>query len=224
MSNYISALFGKSPVFPLQQHMDACTECAQQLLPLFAAVIAEDWDAVHAVRDKIAKLESTADTFKAKIRMSLPKSLFMPVPREDVLELLLVQDKIANRCKDISGLVVGRRMHIPSLVAERFSDYVARNIDAVCQARRSVRELDGLFETGFRGAEVHLVQEMIDKLDRIESETDHLQSAIRNSLFTVEKEYPPIDMMFLYQVIGLIGEVGDMSERTGRRLELMLSH
>jgi len=40
----------------------------------------------------------------------------------------------------------------------------------------------------------------------------------------VETDYPPIDMMFLYQVIGLISEVGDMAERTGRRLELMLSH
>jgi uncharacterized protein Yka (UPF0111/DUF47 family) len=30
--------------------------------------------------------------------------------------------------------------------------------------------------------------------------------------------------MFLYRVIELIGEVADMAERVGRRLELLLSH
>ena len=30
--------------------------------------------------------------------------------------------------------------------------------------------------------------------------------------------------MFLYRVIELVGEIGDMSERIGRRLELLLAH
>ena len=61
------------------------------------------------------------------------------------------------------------------------------------------------------------------ELGLIETDTDRLQSEIRNRLYEVESRYSPIDMVFLYQVIGLIGEVGDMAERTGRRLELMLS-
>jgi predicted phosphate transport protein (TIGR00153 family) len=223
MSNYISALFGKSPVFPLQQHMDACDECAKLLLPFFKAVIEEDWETVGQYRDQISKLEDDADQLKHKIRMGLPKSLFMPVPRGDVLELLLVQDKIANRTKDISGLVIGRRMQIPEEVGDKFLRYVERTIDAVIQARKTVRELDELFETGFRGAEVKLVESMILELGLIETDTDRLQLEIRNRLFEIESRYSPIDMIFLYQVIGLIGEVGDMAERTGRRLELMLS-
>lgn len=224
MSNYISALFGKSPVFPLKQHMDACDECAKLLLPFFKAVIDNDWEAVRKCRDGISKLEHDADQLKHQIRMNLPKSLFMPVPRGDILQLLLVQDKIANRTKDVSGLVVGRRMQIPEEVADKFLRYVERNIDAVIQARKAVHELDELFETGFRGAEADLVESMIVELGLIETDTDRLQMEIRNRLFEIESRYAPIDMIFLYQVIGLIGEVGDMAERTGRRLELMLSH
>ena len=224
MSTYISAMFGKSPVFPLNQHMDACDQCAKLLLPFFKAVIDEDWQAVGKCRDEISKLENDADNLKHEIRMNLPKSLFMPVPRGDILQLLLVQDKIANRTKDVSGLVIGRRMQIPEEVADKFLRYVERNIDAVIQARKAVQELDELFETGFRGAEAELVESMIVKLGLIETDTDRLQMEIRNRLFEIESRYPPINMIFLYQVIGLIGEVGDMAERTGRRLELMLSH
>ncbi len=223
MKDYFSKIFGKSPVWPLEHHAELCHKCAARLIPLFDGVIAEDWKAVGKCRDEIASLEHEADKIKHEIRNNLPKSLFMPVSRQDLLELLLVQDKIANRTKDVSGLVIGRKMRIPQEVAEDFRRYVQRNVDAVIQAHTSVRELDELFETGFRGAEVKLVQSMIQTLDQIESDTDQLQSAIRNKLFEVESEYPPIDMVFLYQVIGLIGEIGDMAERTGRRLELMLA-
>ena len=51
-----------------------------------------------------------------------------------------------------------------------------------------------------------------------------MQARIRAELFSIEKELPPIDVMFLYRVIELTGEVGDMAERIGRRLELILSH
>lgn len=223
MKDYISSVFGASPVGDLQEHALTCLTCAEQLVPFFAAVIEGDWEAVDASRNRIAALENEADEFKKKIRMHLPKSLFMPVPREDVLELLLVQDKIANRSKDVSGLVVGRRMSIPTEVSDDFMRYVERNVDAARQAQKSVRELGELFASGFRGAEVELVQSMINELDQIETDTDQLQSSIRHRMYEIEDQYKPIDMMFLYQVVGLIGEVGDMCERTGRRLELMLS-
>ena len=117
-------------------------------------MVKEDWAKASAARDKIAALEHEADNVKKNIRLHLPKSLFMPVPRQDLLELLLVQDKMANRTKDVSGLVVGRKMEIPAAIADDFLEFVSRNVDAAKQARKSVRELDELFTSGFRGAEV----------------------------------------------------------------------
>jgi predicted phosphate transport protein (TIGR00153 family) len=176
------------------------------------------------VREKIDALEHEADTLKKDIRLHLPKSLFMPVPREDLLELLLVQDKIANRSQDVSGIVLGRKMQIPATIAEQFLEFVDRNIDAAKQARKSVRELDELFTAGFRGAEVALVSELIEELDRIETDTDQKQAALRWALYEIESSLNPVDVMFIYKVIELVGEIADMAERVGRRLELLLSH
>lgn len=223
MKNYFSSLFGDSPVAPLEQHAELCKNAAETLINYFKAVGQQNWDDASKIRDDISRLENEADEIKKAVRLGLPKSLFMPVPREDVLELLLVQDKIANRAKDIAGIVLGRKLRIPEQVFEDFLRYVERNVDAARQARKSVQELTDLFASGFRGAEVELVQSMINELDAIETDTDQLQTKIRHQLYAIESDYPPIDMMFLYQVITLIGEVGDFSERTGRRLELMLS-
>ncbi len=224
MANMLANIFGASPVQPLEQHIDIAYRCAKQLRKFFAAAVSGDWDEADAIRDKIEKLEHAADDLKKEIRLRLPKSLFMPVPREDLLGLLHVQDKIANRSKDISGIVLGRRMQIPSPIAEQFIEFVERNVDAAKQARKSVRELDELFTAGFRGAEVDLVQELLEELDRIETDTDDKQAALRASLFAIEDTLNPVDAVFMYQIIELTGEIADMAERVGRRLELLLSH
>jgi len=223
MTNVMATLFGSSPVMPIEQHSDIVYRCAKRLRAFFVAAIEGDWGKAAKVRGEIEELENEADEVKKSIRLHLPKSLFMPVPREDILELLLVQDRIANRTRDVSGLMLGRKMQIPQAVAQQFLDYVDRNIDAAKQARKSVRELDELFTAGFRGAEVDLVEELIEELDRIETETDDQQAALRAAIFEIEDTLNPVDAVFLYKVIELTGEIADMAERVGRRLELLLS-
>ena len=224
MATILANIFGSSPVQPLETHIEIAYRCARKLRPLFEAVIAGNWDKALEVRAEIEALEHEADDLKKEIRLNMPKSLFMPVPREDLLGLLLVQDKIANRTKDVSGVIIGRRMKIPEALADKFVEFVDRNIDAAKQARKSVRELDELFTAGFKGAEVSLVADMIEKLDQIETHTDEQQTTLRTALFEIEKTLDPIDAMFLYEVISLTGEIADMSERVGRRLELLLSN
>jgi predicted phosphate transport protein (TIGR00153 family) len=224
MANMLANIFGSSPVFPLEKHMGVAYLCARQLRGFFEAAVKGDWDTAARYRADIEKYEHEADDIKKEIRLHLPKSLFMPVPREDLLELLLVQDKIANRTKDVSGIVIGRKMQIPAEIAERFLEFVDRNVDAAKQARKSVRELDELFTAGFRGAEVALVSALIEELDRIETDTDEKQSELRAALFKIEKNLDPIDAIFMYRVIEQTGEIADMAERVGRRLELLLSH
>jgi predicted phosphate transport protein (TIGR00153 family) len=224
MANVLANIFGSSPVRPLEKHIEIAFRCAKQLHGFFAAAIKGNWDKAAAVRSEIERLEHEADDLKKKIRLRLPKSLFMPVPREDLLELLLVQDKIANRTRDVSGIVLGRKMQIPASLSEQFLEFVDRNVDAAKQARKSVRELDELFTSGFRGAEVDLVTALIEELDRIETDTDDKQAALRGALFAIEDTLNPVDAVFMYQVIELTGEIADMAERVGRRLELLLSH
>jgi predicted phosphate transport protein (TIGR00153 family) len=115
-------------------------------------------------------------------------------------------------------------MQLPEPIQQSFLAFVSRNVDAAKQARKSIRELDELYETGFRGAEVKLVESLIQELDQIEDDTDQMQVEIRAQLFGIEKDLPPVDVMFLYRIIELTGDIGDMAERIGRRLEVLLCH
>src|SRR5690606_28474913 len=124
------------------------------------------------------------------LRLNLPTGMMLAMSRRDVLEVLTMQDRIANTAKDIAGLVLGRHMTFPPPVASELGKYVERCIDAVAQADRAVNELDELVETGFRGREVEIVFGMLDKLDAIEHDTDALQRQIRARLFVLESSLP----------------------------------
>ena len=172
---------------------------------------------------EVAQLENDADRLKKKLRLHLPKGLFMPVARRDLLEVLTMQDRIANRAKDIAGLMVGRRMRMPEPIRDDYRALVVRCRDACRQANLIVNELDELVETGFRGHEVGRVEAMLDELDAVEKDTDRLQVKVRDSLFGMESELNPIDVMFMYRVIDWTGDLADRAQRVGSRLQLMLA-
>jgi len=223
MANFLANVFGNSPVKPMQKHMAKVYTCVSQLPEFFEAVFKQDWDQVSRLRDKISTLEREADDRKKEIRLQLPQGMMLPVSRRDLLEVLTMQDKIANKAKDISGLILGRKMEFPEVVKEHYATFVQRCVDATKQAQRTINELDELVETGFRGKEVKLVESMITELDAIEQDTDTIQVKIRFALFEIEKDLPPIDVMFLYKIIEWTGEVADLSQRVGSRLQLMLA-
>jgi predicted phosphate transport protein (TIGR00153 family) len=160
-SNPFSNLFGQSPIRPMQHHMTTSHECAAQLLPYFEAVLASDWDKAKDIQKQISKLESDADKLKKTVRLNLPKSLFLPVPRSDLLDLVAMQDKIANCAKDIAGIMLGRKMVIPEKIAPIMLEYVTEAIATSAQALKAIQEMDELLETGFRGREVKVVSELI---------------------------------------------------------------
>lgn len=221
--NPFSNLFGQSPIKPIQEHMATAYQCAEQLLPYFEAVLASDWDKAKELQKEISRIEGEADKLKRQVRLNLPKSLFLPVPRTDLLDLITMQDYVANGCKDIAGIMLGRKMEIPESIAPIMMDYVVEAVATAAQALKAIQEMDELLETGFRGREVTIVEELITELDRLEHNNDKLQVKVRAKLFKLEKDLPPVDVMFLYKIIDWIGELADRSQKVGSRLQRLIA-
>ncbi len=219
----ITSMFAGSPVRPLQQHMEKVCECTSKLPCFFKALADKEFEKAADLQKQISKLENEADTLKHSLRMNLPNSLFMPMPREQILDIVTQQDKIANMAKDIAGVMLGRKMQMPESISTLFIAFVECSVNAAAQAKKAINELDELVETGFRGGEVKLVHDMIEELNNIEHQSDKFEQQIRHALFAIEKEYPPIDMMFLYRMIDWTGELADISQRVGSRLQLLLA-
>lgn len=221
--NSILGLFAHSPLKPLQKHSDKVTECCDLLIPFFELTFEKKWEEAEKTRLEISQREREADSLKREIRLKLPRGLFLPIDRTDLLELTTQQDKLANYAKDISGRMIGRQFGIPEEMQEDFLKYVKRSLDSIHQAHRVIEEMDQLLEAGFKGRELRLVNTMIQELDAIEDDTDQMQIQLRKMLLGIESRFNPIDVMFLYKIIEWVGVLADQAQRVGSRIELMLA-
>jgi predicted phosphate transport protein (TIGR00153 family) len=92
----IARLFGKSPFAPLQTHMNRVTLCMEKLTDIISSK-----SPPQKLVDELCKLEHEADITKNDIRNHLPKSIFMPIDRAQFLEILSLQDSIADQAEEI---------------------------------------------------------------------------------------------------------------------------
>ena len=219
----ITSLFGKSPIAPLQKHMKQVHSCLKDFAVFAKAANAQDWEKAETVHISINNREEKADKLKKKLRMNLPSTFMMPFSRRDLLDVLLIQDSIANITKDLVGLMMTRRMVFPEEIAGDFIKLTELCIKTSDAALMAVNELDELLETAFSSRNRKRVNKMIKVVNELEHETDDAQNDIRHKLFTLESSLPPVDVMFYYRAIEWLGETADAAQKVGSRFEVMLT-
>ena len=222
-TNPIASLLGRSPFKPMQAHMRIVSECIAHVPALFEALIAGDQAEVIKVKEIIFAKEQEADDLENELRARLPKSLFMPVDRRDLLDLLDMQDYMADTAQDIAGLMIERDMTVPEGMAEPLRDLVQRCVDVCNIATKAVEEMDELIEAGFSGREAASVLDMVDQLSAMEDETDEMGMALTQILFSQEDDMKPVSVMFWYQMIQWIGDLADYAEKVGDRMRLLIA-
>jgi len=119
MARSILSLFARSPWGAVQEHMRIVSECVQKLDPLMDAVMAGDYEGTERIASEISDLEHQADQVKNELRDHLPRSIFLPVAREDLVDILSVQDSIADAAEDVGVIVTLRKMEVQPQLNEQ---------------------------------------------------------------------------------------------------------
>jgi predicted phosphate transport protein (TIGR00153 family) len=223
IQNSLMQLFGSSPFKPLQEHIRVVIDCANEVPRIFEAALDHDLPKVKLIRGRINTLENEADEIKNELRAHLPKSLFLPVDRRDLLEILDLHDSIADTAQDIAGMMFVRHMTLPDEMREPLMDLTARCVDACNHLGKIMEEMDELVGTGFRGAEADKVIYMIDELNKIETDTDIHAIRLMRLLFENEEEIGPVLTVMWDRVIHWVGDLANYAEQSGNRHRLLLA-
>jgi len=218
----ISKLFGKSPFEPLYQHMLKVKGCVDLVKPLMESFIDGDQDNVDKYAKQIFKAEHSADLVKKEIRNRLPRSIFLPVARGDLLRFLKEQDSIADSAEDLAALVTMRPMSVPDGIKEDLKALVNKVLETYEIAMIVSGEIKLLAETSFGGAEAHKVLEMIEEIKLKEWEADIAQMTVAKKLFKMEKDIDPVSIMMWTHVFKELGALANHAENTGDNLATML--
>lgn len=218
----IAKLFGKSPFAPLQTHMDRVASCVGQLPSLFKSLSEKDEKALQKASEQISKLEHEADLTKNDIRNHLPKSLFLPVDRSALLEILALQDSLADQAQVIALRACLYPLPVFEEIRADFIPFCQKNIEAFWLAREVVKELDELLECSFGGIEAEKVKGMVEQIAFFEYEADQLEYALTRSIYQAgDKLTQPAFHLWL-TLIEDIANLAHLAEKLGNRIRMLL--
>lgn len=219
----VEELFNTSPFEPLLHHLQKVKECVALVRPMLETVRDGAYDKLATLTEQVFKTEHQADIIKDEIRQVIPRSFFLPVYRGDLLGYLKLQDNMADSVEDIAFLLTLKQLKLPEKLSEElfsFADTVLRVCERAYEMNTHIRDL---VAKGFHADQAVGVFDMIRSVEKGEWEADKAQYALSKSLFAMEDDLKPSDLMLWWRVFLELGQLANHAEKTADRLRRMLS-
>ena len=218
----IAKLFGKSPFSPLQSHMKKVSICIKKLTEIFDTIEKKNYSNLSSLVAELSKLEHEADLTKNDIRNHLPKSLFLPIDRSQILEILSIQDSIADKAEEIGNLLLLCPEDAFEVFSATFKEFFLKNIETFWDARQIVKEFDELLESSFGGIEAEKVKAMADQTSFKEHQSDVLKTQVRKEFFPTADRLTHSVFYLWTKLIDEVGSLSHIAESLANRIRTIL--
>lgn len=222
MLRTILGIFGHSPFASLQSHMEIVDKCVQMLPALFEAMKNRDYTNMENIAEKVSEQEHHADLTKYHIRNNLPKNIYLPMERQHLLDILSLQDDIADKAQDIGVLANLKVLEIHPNFQEDFNDFLAKNIEAFEGVHQIINEMHELLETSFGGLEAEKVRNMVDHVAYKEHEVDLIQRKLLKKLYQSDQEMTYSSFYLWQKIFEEVGAISNLSQKLANRVRLTL--
>jgi len=219
----IEEMFQISPFEPLLHHFEKVRECVMLIRPMMEATRDADADKLNELTQQVFLREHEADTIKDEIRQNIPRTFFLPVYRGDLLGYLKLQDNMADEAEDLAILLTIKQLSIPPALVDEVFAYVDTVLQVCDRAREMNEHLVDLVKQGFHAEAAGHVLEMVRVVEKAEWEADKSQYALSKSLFALEDELKPSDLILWWRIFLELGQLANHAENLADRLRRMLS-
>lgn len=218
----IARLFGKSPFSPLQTHMEKVFLCMQELKKIIHDLSKFDHSNLQLLVAHLSKLEHDADSTKNEIRNHLPKGLFLAIDRSELLQILEIQDDIADKAEEIGHLLMLQKLTPLNELINLLKNFFDKNMEAFTQVYHIMKEMDNLLEASFGGLEAQKVKAMIDQTAYIEYESTLIKHKLMTLFFEEGKNLPAPSFFQWMKLIEEVGYISHISEKLAIRIRQLL--
>jgi predicted phosphate transport protein (TIGR00153 family) len=182
--------------------------------------IERDLGRAEALGKKIAGLESQADEARRKFIQKLYDGAFLPAIRGDLVELAERMDKVADAIEETSKCMLLREDLLQKL--GKRAKQVGEALRKV--AGKSKEVVDSLVEAvNLLFVDINQVVSKVDEIQKLEHESDLLETEFTASLTELEKKLDPLSVIQLEELVRKLGSISDAAEDTGDVLLRLIS-
>jgi predicted phosphate transport protein (TIGR00153 family) len=221
--NPLGRLLGRSPIAPLQQHMQLAEESVQLLCQLVQA--AGDGSAGHGseIAGLLEDCAGRARQLRRDIRHHLPRGLLLAMPRPDLLELLQLQQALVDGALAASRPLAVRGISPPPALRKSLDRLCTLVADCASQAQAAIRELDELLSQGFGDHEHKVMERALNALEKQRERCEQQQQRLLRATHRSESALDALDAIFLYRLTDDLAGLGAMSGEIGEQLRLLMA-
>ncbi len=221
--NLFSALFPSPPLSNLQIHMQKVCACLAKLKELCALRLEADSKKIEDAAKIISELEHEADLVKNDIRSSLPKTFLFSIDRINFLEILNLQDNLADVAEDIGDLLILKPLTTLPEIEEKLAEYIDTNLDTTWILKEIVFELDTLIEASFGGPIAIKILGKIGEITQMEHEADLIRKELKKTLFSLSDKLSFTDFTLWLKFIEAIALISHNAEKEAIRIGMLLN-
>lgn len=219
----IGKLFGRSPFGQIQQHMDQVSKCIHKMSEAIDVVKAGRFEELERFSVEVSQLEHQADQIKDDIRSRLLKRVFMPIDRSEVLEILSLQDSLADTAEDICKVLTLKELPMPDDLKQDFDQFVEHNLQAFNIVASVIKQLDELIESGFGGVEAERIRGLAKDAAFAEHQADLIQLQLLKKIYARDGDMTVGEFHLWMRLTRLLSQVSNVSENLANRILKTLS-
>jgi predicted phosphate transport protein (TIGR00153 family) len=219
---YFSKLFSRAPFDLLELHMEKVIACLVKLDEVLKIFEDTELSKLESFAESVSELEHEADLIKNDIRQTLPQSYLFSVDRANFLEILAVQDDLADVAEEIANILTIKPLQIPPKIKEALHDYKNKNMEAVWDVKEIVFSFEELLEASFGGPVAEKIQSKIDDTAFKEHESDIMKRKLLKELFNIADSLSTPDFYLWVHLIEAIGKISHSAEKLSLRIGMLL--
>ena len=214
----IGKLFGRSPFGQIQTHMDQVGKCIAKMSEAVGAMGEGRFDELDDYAKQVSQLEHQADQIKNDIRNQLWRRFFMPIDRPEVLEILSLQDSLADTAEDVCKVITLKRLPFFEGLKVEFESFVKLNLDAFAKVSAMIAELDELIESGFGGQEAERIRALAHDVAFTEHQADEALLKLLKQLYLHDEQMTNGEFHLWMRLTRVLNRIANTSENLANRI------
>jgi predicted phosphate transport protein (TIGR00153 family) len=204
-----SKIFGSNPFKLLMAHMQIVASSVDKLQEGIRCMLEGRFHEMQSIVEELSKIEFHADSLKLEIRNSISKAYFPIIRKEDMMELVVLQDMIANKALEAANILSYRDLELSPTLQGLFVDYNEKCLEIFKDTETIIFELTSLLEASFGGPELERLRSMVEKTAYKEYESDVLRQHLLKELYAISSN--STNFTLFYQTNKFIEALGQIS-------------
>ena len=191
-------------------------KCLVTFKSFMTAAVVEDtsFATLDSLRIAVGDAENAADVSLRAMIDSLSGGSYLPSTREDLISIATSCDKIANKCEDVSKLIVLFKLSLPAQFANDLKEIFSITEQQFAKLESAI---DMLFSNLNAFQKNHAI---LDEIRALETKVDVIEYSISQRIFDMDIELAA--KMQLFDLIDLYCDISDVIENIADKIQIML--